>query len=167
MKIEVRNRCSDFNSYRAARVKSLFNAQNGCNFSLDAELPIESADWQLGLIVGPSGSGKTSLGRKVFADDRIYDMNAGWPSDGPIIDAIAPHGDFNAVTVDGGPIAAQDWCFIRPEDDARSLWSRELAPMGLRLRQRKSDRPKPARCNISRQCALGNNAALEERPLGP
>ena len=25
MKIEIRNRCSDFNSYRAARVKSLFN----------------------------------------------------------------------------------------------------------------------------------------------
>jgi hypothetical protein len=27
MKIEIRNRCSDFNSYRAARVKSLFGAQ--------------------------------------------------------------------------------------------------------------------------------------------
>lgn len=36
-------------------------------------------------------------------------------------------------TVDGGPVAAQDWCFIRPGDDARGLWCRELAPMGLRL----------------------------------
>ena len=26
MKIEVQHHCSDFNSYRAARVKSLFNA---------------------------------------------------------------------------------------------------------------------------------------------
>jgi len=36
-------------------------------------------------------------------------------------------------TVDGGPIAAQDWCFIRPNEDASSLWQRELLPMGLRL----------------------------------
>ena len=36
-------------------------------------------------------------------------------------------------TVDGGPIAAQDWCHVRPEDDALALWQRELAPMGLRL----------------------------------
>jgi methionyl-tRNA formyltransferase len=35
--------------------------------------------------------------------------------------------------VDAGPIAAQDWCFIRPEDDPRTLWDRELLPMGLRL----------------------------------
>jgi methionyl-tRNA formyltransferase len=39
---------------------------------------------------------------------------------------------FNDV-VDGGPVAAQDWCFIRPGDTARELWARELAPMGLRL----------------------------------
>ncbi|MEN2427276.1 formyltransferase family protein [Chromobacterium vaccinii] len=34
---------------------------------------------------------------------------------------------------DTGPIAAQEWCHIRPDDDARSLWRRELAPMGLVL----------------------------------
>jgi methionyl-tRNA formyltransferase len=38
--------------------------------------------------------------------------------------------------VDGGPIAAQDWCFVRPGDDAMALWQRELAPMGLRLFRR-------------------------------
>ena len=35
--------------------------------------------------------------------------------------------------VDTGAIALQDWCFIRPRDDARSLWQRELGPMGIRL----------------------------------
>lgn len=35
--------------------------------------------------------------------------------------------------IDGGPIAAQDWCFVRPGDDASSLWRRELFPMGVRL----------------------------------
>mgnify|MGYP001172798573 CR=1 FL=1 len=60
MLVQVRNRCSDFDSYRAARVKSLFNAESGANFALDAELPIEEGDWRIGVIVGPSGSGKSS-----------------------------------------------------------------------------------------------------------
>jgi methionyl-tRNA formyltransferase len=34
---------------------------------------------------------------------------------------------------DKGGIAAQDWCFVAKTDDARSLWERSLAPMGLRL----------------------------------
>ena len=36
-------------------------------------------------------------------------------------------------TMDGGAIAAQEWCFVYPDDDAGSLWRRALAPMGLRL----------------------------------
>jgi methionyl-tRNA formyltransferase len=35
--------------------------------------------------------------------------------------------------VDAGDIAAQDWCWVRPDDTADSLWRRELFPMGLRL----------------------------------
>lgn len=35
--------------------------------------------------------------------------------------------------VDGGPIAAQDWCFVRPEWDHSDLWREELFPMGVRL----------------------------------
>jgi methionyl-tRNA formyltransferase len=34
---------------------------------------------------------------------------------------------------DEGPIAAQDWCFVRPEDGPIELWRRELAPIGVRL----------------------------------
>ena len=34
---------------------------------------------------------------------------------------------------DTGPIAAQDWCWIRPGDTAEALWRRDLGPMGLRL----------------------------------
>lgn len=36
-------------------------------------------------------------------------------------------------TVDGGDLAAQDWCHVRPDDTAESLWRRALAPMGVRL----------------------------------
>ena len=102
MKITVRHRCEDFASYRAARVKSLFNAETGCNFDLDADLPIDDGGWRLGVVVGPSGSGKTSIVRLVFGADRVYEP-AGWPVDRPVIDGIAPAGDFDAVT---GALAA-------------------------------------------------------------
>lgn len=36
-------------------------------------------------------------------------------------------------TVDGGPIAKQDWCFVEPGDTVSTLWRRELFPMGIRL----------------------------------
>lgn len=36
-------------------------------------------------------------------------------------------------TVDGGPIAAQDWCHIRQGTTARELWRDSIMPIGLRL----------------------------------
>lgn len=98
MRIEIHNTCSDFKSYRAARVKSLFNAESGCDFITAAEMDIDDGQWQIGLIVGPSGSGKSSIGGQLFGGNHIYDMNAGWQPDRPIIDDIAPEGDFNAAT---------------------------------------------------------------------
>lgn len=34
---------------------------------------------------------------------------------------------------DTGPIAAQEFCHIRPGDDALTLWQRELGPLGIKL----------------------------------
>jgi methionyl-tRNA formyltransferase len=46
-------------------------------------------------------------------------------------------------SVDGGPVAAQDWCFVEPgvapdEEDVvvSRLWRQELFPMGIRLLRR-------------------------------
>ncbi len=97
MKIEINHHCSDFNSYRAARVKSLFNAENGCDWHKTVELPIEGKQWQIGLIVGASGSGKTSVGQRIF-NKPIYDIYEGWENDKPIVDCIDKDGDFNTVT---------------------------------------------------------------------
>lgn len=36
-------------------------------------------------------------------------------------------------TVDGGPIAAQDWCFVGADETAEELWRNKLQSMGLRL----------------------------------
>ena len=96
MKLSIQHSCADFDSYRAARVKSLFNVESGANFSLEAELDVDSAPWQLGVIAGPSGSGKTSMGRQFWGADAIY--NPMWPADQPVIDAIDPHGSFDAAT---------------------------------------------------------------------
>ena len=92
MKVHIEHRCVDSNSYRAARVKSLFNVDQGNEVVIDADLPIEDMSWQIGVVVGPSGSGKTSIGRKFKAP-----YNPRWPKDQPIIDAIAPGGAFDQV----------------------------------------------------------------------
>lgn len=97
-KIEIHNRVSDFDSYRAARVKSLFNAESGCNFDLIIDNIDLSGDWNIGVVVGPSGSGKTSIGKQIFGENKIKNLSAGWSREKPIIDDIAPDGDFNKVT---------------------------------------------------------------------
>lgn len=96
MKIAVHHRCAEATSYRAARVKSLFNVDSGATFDLEAELPIEGMDWKLGLVIGPSGSGKSSIGREIFGPDAFYSPS--WPARRPIIDAIAPKVAFDDVT---------------------------------------------------------------------
>lgn len=98
IEIKVRNNCPEYTGYRAQRVKSLFNAETGSGFSLDASLPLDSEDWQIGVIVGASGSGKTSIGSQLFGGGHIEDLYAGWDSSIPIIEDIAPGADFNAVT---------------------------------------------------------------------
>ena len=97
-KIHVQNKCSDFSSYRAARVKSLFNCESGANFEITADLPCDDGEWKIGVIVGPSGTGKTSIGRDFWPGVEIHEHARGWPHDAPIIDAIAPDGNFDAVT---------------------------------------------------------------------
>ena len=96
--IHIQHTCSDFDSYRAQRVKSLFNVETGANFSTSATLPIGDKDWQIGVIVGASGTGKTSIGRKI---GKLY--APAWPKNQPIVDAIAPDADgasggFDAAT---------------------------------------------------------------------
>lgn len=95
--IQIRNTTDDYNSYRAARVKSLFNVESGSNFSFDVQVDL-SGEWQIGVIVGPSGSGKTSLGRKILDDTQITDLYRGWDNSKPIIDEIGKGADFDDVT---------------------------------------------------------------------
>lgn len=97
MKIDIQHRCTNFDSYRVARVKSLFNCEDAARFSLNVDLPLENEEWGLGLVVGPSGSGKTSIGSAFFKSQNIHD-GFNWPKGKPVIDAIGPKDDFNKVT---------------------------------------------------------------------
>lgn len=102
MKIAIRHQCPDFGTYRAARVKSLFNVETGDRFELDAELPIEDQPWSIGVVVGPSGSGKSSIGKAMFGEAALWQPKD-WPADAPLIEAIAQEASFDAVT---GALAA-------------------------------------------------------------
>ena len=103
MTINIENSTKNFVSYRAERVKSLFNAEDGSSFKYSAELDIDGMPWGIGLIVGASGSGKTSIGRQFFGTDKIYNLYNGWDCSKPIVDCILPDGDFNTAT---GALAA-------------------------------------------------------------
>lgn len=96
----IYHRCDDFTTYRAERVKSLFNVDSGANVDITAQLPVDEQDWKIGVIVGASGTGKTSLGRAI---GELYTPT--WPHDAPIIDAIQSNDAhaFNDVT---GALAA-------------------------------------------------------------
>ena len=98
MIFNVNHSCKDFESYRAQRVKSLFNAESGASWSQEFNIEIDDLEWGIGLIVGTSGSGKTSLGRQFFGEDKLHDLYKGWDNTKPIVDCILPNGDFNQTT---------------------------------------------------------------------
>lgn len=97
MNVEIRHECTNFDSFRANKVKSLFNPEHGHIWQHIADLPIEDFEWKIGLVVGPSGSGKTSIGSRIFGGG-IHDLYDGWASDKPIVDCIAPDKSLNEVT---------------------------------------------------------------------
>ena len=97
MRFEVHSSCADFDSYRAQRVKSIFNAESGAHFDLDIEGDLPDK-WSIGAVIGPSGSGKTSLGRQLFGGGAIADLYGGWHSDRPLVDDISPNGSFDDVS---------------------------------------------------------------------
>ncbi len=57
-------------SVRARQVCSMFDAppSSKCRLEWRCEMPIETFEWNVGLIVGPSGAGKTSIMRHVFGE---------------------------------------------------------------------------------------------------
>jgi GNAT superfamily N-acetyltransferase len=115
MRVEIDHQLPTPTSYRAARTASLFNAEGPPNFHHVADLDIEDDGWKIGVVVGPSGSGKSSIGRALWGGAAFHDPDEGWPTDRPIVDAIDPDGDFNAVTAALGAVGLGDVpAWLRP-----------------------------------------------------
>ena len=88
-----------FASYRAARVRSLFNVSEdqGSSHTISIDAPLEQKEWKIGLVVGASGTGKTTLGGLLFGGGRLH-QGFDWSHDTPIIDEVGKGEDFNSVT---------------------------------------------------------------------
>lgn len=99
MRVAVHHPAPIPDTWRAARVSSLFNVTGDADFRLELEVDLAAHPWQVGLIVGPSGTGKSSLARALFGTDGTEPP---WPP-GALIDAIGPAATFDAVT---GALAA-------------------------------------------------------------
>jgi ABC-type molybdenum transport system ATPase subunit/photorepair protein PhrA len=73
---------------RLIQLEGLFDVppteRSECTYRVD--LPVESIDWSIGLIVGPSGSGKTTLARAAFGQHLIKDY--AWPEHEAIVEAF-------------------------------------------------------------------------------
>ena len=94
MKVLIHHRQPLPESYRAARVASLFNVTGDADFRLEIDADLAARPWSIGLIAGPSGTGKTSLAAAMFGASNAAQ---GWPAGVPLIDAIAPAAPFDEV----------------------------------------------------------------------
>jgi len=75
-------------SARVMQLEGLFEVpplgESRVEWSVD--LPIESIDWNIGLIVGPSGCGKSTIARELFGEQLVDAFD--WPADGSILDGF-------------------------------------------------------------------------------
>lgn len=74
------------NSFKVNKIKSMFDVDvDVIKKEFDVNIPIESLNWNIGLIVGASGSGKTTIATKMFVD---FDLFKGfeWSSDSIVDD---------------------------------------------------------------------------------
>lgn len=86
MKTTIHVEYSPPQTARVIQVASLFDIPAGEKLShhLDAYLPIEEKNWNVGLIVGPSGAGKSTLARELWPGALLGEQE--WSGDGALID---------------------------------------------------------------------------------
>jgi ABC-type lipoprotein export system ATPase subunit len=80
---------------RLRQVSSMFDAPTGEKSRLEwkLDLPIETFDWNIGLVVGPSGSGKSTVSRHVWGEMPALE----WGRQS-VIDAVAPGRSIDEIT---------------------------------------------------------------------
>jgi ABC-type lipoprotein export system ATPase subunit len=70
------------------QVEGMFDVVPGAKSEtiINADLPIDEKDWEIGLIVGASGSGKTTVANEIFKDHIYNEFN--WSANGSILDDL-------------------------------------------------------------------------------
>lgn len=74
------------NSFRNEKVKGMFDVEKSeITHEFNINIPIESMNWNIGVIIGASGTGKTTIAKEVFKD---YELFSGfeWDNTKTIID---------------------------------------------------------------------------------
>lgn len=102
MRVRIDKRVEPSEGYASARTRGLYNVdvEDGSTFRLDAELPVESDEWQIGVVVGPSGSGKTSIAQALH-DHGWAEWHPSFEYDGdgkPIIEILCEGGSYAKAT---------------------------------------------------------------------
>ncbi len=99
MKFELKVSTPTPDTYRANRVRSLFNVSpdQAASHEISVDVPHEERPWRVGAVIGPSGSGKTTLGKALLGEG-AYLKGYDWPADKPIVDAMGPAASFDDVT---------------------------------------------------------------------
>lgn len=60
-------------SFRTEKIKGMFDVdKDEITKEFDVDIPIESKNWNIGLIVGASGTGKTTIAKEVFKDFDLF-----------------------------------------------------------------------------------------------
>lgn len=98
MKIDITRDCPIIETPRVTQVCGIFDVAPAeiSKISIQGELPIETRDWSVGLIVGPSGSGKTTVARDLFGDRLVSGF--AWPADKSILDGFPAGMSIKTIT---------------------------------------------------------------------
>lgn len=88
MSVKVRVSSKIARSARVTQVESMFDVppSKRAGREWDVDLPLDEAEWNVGLIVGPSGSGKTTIARHLFGERVIREYD--WPAAKAVIDGF-------------------------------------------------------------------------------
>lgn len=100
MIVRIDKRIEPSTAYASERTRGLYNVdiEDGSSFRLDAELPVESRNWQIGVVVGPSGSGKTSIARALEDEVSFTEWTAPWEPGKPIIEDLTRGASYAEAT---------------------------------------------------------------------
>lgn len=132
-------------SFRVEQLAGMFDVplSERCREQFTVEVPDESSQWSIGVIVGPSGSGKTTIARQAFGER--LDRPQAWPQNKAVIDCFGqrPLGEITSLLTTVGFSSPPSW--IKPY---------EVLSGGERFR-----------CDLARALAGEAPGAQSETPL--